>query len=148
MTFQQLLSNSPIIAFPRPGWISNFLNARFRSPDIKLTTAKKILSQYGLEMVAQPRNLPNTRRNRNLIVHTNRGKKILKLYRDDWQTSTITFEHSILGRLAELGFSAPHLLSTPDGLTWLNLENQNYCLFEFIEGRNYSSNFLVRPHRV
>jgi Ser/Thr protein kinase RdoA (MazF antagonist) len=148
MTFQQLLSNSPIIAFPRPGWISNFLNARFRSPDIKLTTAKKILSQYGLEMVAQPRNLPNTRRNRNLIVHTNRGKKILKLYRDDWQTSTITFEHSILGRLAELGFSAPHLLSTLDGLTWLNLENQNYCLFEFIEGRNYSSNFLVRPHRV
>jgi Ser/Thr protein kinase RdoA (MazF antagonist) len=148
MTFQQLLPNSTIIAFPRPGWVSDFLNARFRSLDIQLPTVKKILSQYGLDLVAQPKNLPNTRRNRNLIVQTSQGKKILKLYRDDWQTSTITFEHSILGRLAESGFQAPRLVTTQDDLTWLNIENHNYCLFEFIDGRNYSSNFLVRPHRI
>lgn len=148
MTFQQILPTSYIIALPRPGWVSDFLNARFRSLDIQLATVKEVLSHYGLDTVAPPKNLPNTRRNRNLIVHTSQGKKILKLYRDDWRTSTIAFEHSFLGRLAELDFPAPRLLVTQDGLTWLNLEQHNYCLFDFIDGRNYSSNFLVRPHRV
>ncbi|MGB7874477.1 MAG: phosphotransferase [Anaerolineales bacterium] len=143
-----MLPTSTIIALPRPGWVSDFLNSRFRSLDIQLTTVKKVLSYYGLEMVASPKNLPNTRRNRNLIVHTSQGKKILKLYRDDWRSSTIAFEHSILGRLAELDFVAPRLLPTQDGRTWLNLDKHNYCLFEFIEGKNYSSTFLVRPHRV
>jgi len=137
-----------VIALPRPGWISDFLNSRFRSLDIQLATVKEVLSHYGLEMVASPSNLPNTRRNRNLIVNTSRGKKILKLYRADWRTSTITFEHSVLGRLAELKFPAPRLLSMRDGRTWLKLDSQNYCMFEFIPGRNYSSSFLMRSHRV
>jgi len=148
MTLQHLIPTSPVIAFPRAGWISNFLNSRFRSLDIQLATVKDVLSYYGLDMVSPPKNLPNTRRNRNLIVNTAGGKKILKLYRDDWQTSTIAFEHSVLGRLAELEFPAPRLIPAHDGRTWLNLEDHNYCLFEFIEGRNYSSNYLYRPHRV
>jgi len=148
MTFQELLSTSIIIALPRPGWVSDFLNSRFRTLDIQLANVEKVLSHYELEMIASPKNLPNTRRNRNLIVHTSQGKKILKHYRDDWRTPTIAFEHSILGRLNELDFPAPRLLATQDGRTWINFENHNYCLFEFIEGKNYSSTFLVRPHRV
>jgi Ser/Thr protein kinase RdoA (MazF antagonist) len=99
-------------------------------------------------MVAPPKNLPNTRRNRNLIVNTSQGRKILKLYRADWQTSTIAFEHSILVRLAELDLPAPRLLSITGGWTWLKLDSHNYCLFDFIDGKNYSSSFLMRPHRV
>ena len=148
MTIQQVLPPAYIIAFPRPGRVSDFLNSRFRSLDIQLATVEKIFSFYGLEMTAAPQNLPNTRRNRNLIVHTLQGRKILKHYRVDWRTSSIAFEHSVLGRLAELNFPAPRLLSMRDGKTWLNLDGQHYCMFDFIDGKNYSSNFLMRPHRV
>lgn len=148
MNLQRALLSTYIIAFPRPGRVSDLLNSRCRSLDIQLATVEKIFSYYGLEMTASPQNLPNTRRNWNLIVHSSQGKKILKRYRDDWQTSTIAFEHSVLGRLSELDFPAPRLLSMRDGKTWLNLNGHNFCMFEFIKGRNYSSNFLMRPHRV
>jgi len=148
MIVQQIIPSSYIIAFPRPGRVSDFLNSRFRSLDIQLGAVQKIFSCYELEMTALPQNLPNTRRNRNLIVHTSQGKKILKQYRDDWQPSTIEFEHSVLDKLAILNFPAPRLLAMRDGRTWLNLDGHNYSMFEFIEGRNYSSNFLMRPHRV
>lgn len=148
MIFQQMFPSSYIIALPRPGRVSDFLNSCFRPLDIQLDTVKSVLSSYGFALVAAPQNLPNTRRNRNLIVNTSRGRKILKQYRPDWRTSTIAFEHSILGRLADLDFPAPRLLSTQDGHTWLKLDTHNYCMFEFIKGSNYSSSFLVRPHRV
>jgi len=102
MIVQQIIPSSYIIAFPRPGRVSDFLNSRFRSLDIQLGAVQKIFSCYELEMTALPQNLPNTRRNRNLIVHTSQGKKILKQYRDDWQPSTIEFEHSVLDKLALL----------------------------------------------
>ncbi len=140
--------SSPILSFPRPGRVSDFINSRLRPPDIHPETVAAILSRYGLEMTAPPANLPNTRRNRNLIVHTSQGRKILKHYRADWRASTINFEHSLLSRLAELDFPAPRLVPLPDGRTWLSLETHNFCLFDFIEGANYSSSFLVRPQRV
>jgi Ser/Thr protein kinase RdoA (MazF antagonist) len=148
MISRWMLPTMNIIAIPRPGWVTDYFNARFRSPDIHIDTVNEILSCYGLDIVASPKNLPNTRRNRNLMVKTTQGKKILKLYRDDWKNSTIAFEHSILDNLAQLDFPAPRLLPTQNGRTWLKLGVQNYCLFEFIDGKNFSSRFLVRPQRV
>jgi Ser/Thr protein kinase RdoA (MazF antagonist) len=142
------IPSSNIIAVPRPGWIKDYLNARFRSLDIQLETVIEILSFYQLEIVAIPKNLPNTRRNRNLIVKTTNGKKILKEYRKDWHTSTITFEHSILNRLADLDFPSPRLLPSRNGQTWIHLGTKFFCIFDFIPGNNFSSRFLIRPQRV
>jgi Ser/Thr protein kinase RdoA (MazF antagonist) len=92
--------------------------------------------------------MPNTRRNQNLIVHTTRGKKVVKRYRADWNPETIIFEHSILTRLAETGFPAPRLAATPAGETWVQIDGRHYCVFDFLAGRNYSGSFLLRPQRV
>ena len=148
MNSRLMMLNTNILALPRPGWITDYFKARFRSLDIQLDTVDEVLSHYGLEIESTPKNLPNTRRNRNLIVRTTKGPKILKLYRKDWQDSTITFEHSILTKLAQLEFPAPRLLKTENGHTWLKVDSKNYCLFEFINGKNLSSRFLVRPQRI
>ncbi len=141
-------SGSVILRLPRPGRISAHLHSRLRPPDIDLETVGEILARYGLEMAGSPRNLPNARRNWNLIVHTSAGKRILKLYRHDWRASTIVYEHSILNRLAELDSPAPRLAVALDGSTFLNLEGHNYCLFDFLDGINCSSSFLLRSHRL
>jgi Ser/Thr protein kinase RdoA (MazF antagonist) len=126
----------------------DYLNSQLRSLDVDISRVEAVLGRYGLERIAAPRNLTNTRRNWNLIVLTNRGKKILKLYRRDWPVSTISFEHSVLGELAKLGFPAPRLLMTEGGKTWVESDQDYFCMFEFIEGKNYSSSFLARSHRM
>lgn len=148
MANSQSNSFKPIIFFPRPGRLSDHLNSRLRSLDIDQELVDAVLTQYGFDLTRKPKNLPNTRRNTNLIIETNQGRMVLKKYRPDWLASTIEFEHSILRKLAEMNFSAPRLIPLPDGNTWLNIDGQNYCVFDFIPGRNYSSSFLVRPHRV
>jgi Ser/Thr protein kinase RdoA (MazF antagonist) len=142
-----------IVYFPRPGRLTAHVQSRLRPPDVALSTVEAILNDdYGVRMTAPPENLPNTRRNRNLVVYTTDGKKVFKLYRRDWQPETIEFEHAILLRLAELHSPAPRLTPTSDGRTWVGgrpgLRNDRYCLFEFIDGVNYSSAFLLRAHRL
>jgi Ser/Thr protein kinase RdoA (MazF antagonist) len=126
----------------------DYLNSQLRSLDIDISRVEAVLDRYGLERTAAPRNLTNTRRNWNLIVRTKAGRKVLKLYRRDWPVSTITFEHSVLGELAKVGFPAPRLLKTEAGKTWVKFDQNYFCMFEFIEGKNYSSNFLARSHRI
>lgn len=143
-----LLSSAPIIHFPRPGRWSESLKAARRPPDVDQATLEAILARYGLELESDPHNMPNTRRNQNLIVRTTRGKKVVKRYRVDWNPETIQFEHSILNRLAEVDFPAPRLALTPVGETWVEIDGKNYCVFEFLGGKNYSNSFLLRPQRV
>ncbi len=143
-----ILSSVPIIHIPRPGSWSLNRNAARRSPDIDQSTLDRLLSLYRLQLEADPRNMPNARRNQNLTALTTRGKVVVKRYRADWKSETIDFEHSILNRLAETGFPAPRLIPTPDGNTRVQVDGRTYCLFGFLPGRNYSGSFLLRPQRV
>lgn len=140
--------SSPILSVPRPSRFSAYVQSRLRPPDIEFDTVRQVLAAYGLEQASTLRNLPNARRNRNLIVYTSAGKKVLKLYRSDWRPSTIVFEHSILNQLARLDSPAPRLLATSNGRTFVSKAGQHYALFDFIPGVNYSSCFLLRPHRL
>jgi Ser/Thr protein kinase RdoA (MazF antagonist) len=125
------------------------IRSRLRSPDIERATVRDILAaDYNLKLDGSLDNLPNARRNRNLIVEAGRRRMIFKLYRADWQPEVIDFEHSILRRLAELNCPAPRLIPTRDGRTWVALNGRRYALFEFIDGVNYSSSYLLRPHRL
>ncbi len=143
-----VLPDLQILALPRPGRISAFFQSRLRSLDIEHETVGQVLAAYGLALTAPSQNLPNTRRNRNLIVRTTGGKKVLKLYRQDWREETIRFEHSILHCLALLDFPAPRLLSTAAGASFMTIGRQRYAVFDFIEGTNYTASFLLRPHRL
>ncbi len=147
-TMNSIFTSAPIIHFPRPGRWSETLSARRRPPDIDQPTLEAILNHYRLELASGPRNMPNARRNQNLVLRTTAGKKVIKRYRADWKPATIVFEHSILNRLKETGFPAPCLVKAPDEETCFNTNGQNYCLFDFLDGANYSSSFLLRPQRV
>lgn len=136
-----------VICLPRPPRIIAYIRSRLRPLDIERETVSQVLACYGLELTRQPRNLPNTRRNRNLVVDTTAGKKVFKLYRRDWRTVTIQYEHSILNRLAQDAYPAPRLVASPHAETYISLGGQNYALFDFVNGSNYSSNFLLRTHR-
>src|SRR5215207_59544 len=121
---------STTIYVPRPARLTAQLFSRLRSPDIESHIVRTVLSHYGLQPTGPTRNLPNARRNRNLIVHTQAGKKVFKLYRADWRTVTIAHEHSILEALREMDFPAPRLLVKLNDETRVASDGNNYCLFD------------------
>ena len=139
---------SRIIHLPRPSRISASIKSRMRPPDIGIEIIYDVLDSYGLELINQPQNLPNYRRNLNIVLNTSAGKKVFKLYRSDWRISTIQYEHSLLRRLAEVNFPAPRLVVALDGETYINKMGKNYTLFDFMDGVSYASNFLLRSHRL
>lgn len=148
MNSTPLISFNKIISFPRPGRLKDELKSRTRSLDIDHEIIDYFLTQYDLKLIGKSINLPNARRNTNLIIETTSGKKVLKNYRSDWNISTINFEHSILQKLKSLDFASPRLVPLKDGNTWITVNGLNYCMFDFIQGRNYSSSFLLRSHRI
>jgi Ser/Thr protein kinase RdoA (MazF antagonist) len=83
-----------------------------------------------------------------VIVQTSSGKKVLKRHRARHGTPALTYANSILKRLALLNFPAPRLVATQTGDTIAALDDGNYALFDFVEGTNYSSNFILPVHRV
>ena len=144
----QTSAPSNTMYIPRPARLTAQITSRLRSADIEPETVQSVLAQYGLNQSAPPRNMPNARRNRNLIVYTDAGRMVLKHYRKDWTTNTIAYEHSILNTLAESNFPAPRLRTSLNNETCINLDGRNYCVFEFVNGLNYSWVYLFRPHRM
>jgi Ser/Thr protein kinase RdoA (MazF antagonist) len=140
--------SSNIVHIPRPARLSAHLFASLRSLDIDVETVTEVLSHYDLKFIAPPQNLPNARRNQNLIIHTTSGKKIFKHYRLDWHPSTIIYEHSILKQLEEIGFPAPRLVMTTEGRTFIEKQGNYYAVFDHVDGRNYSMTFLLRSQRM
>ena len=137
-----------ILHLPRPGRLLQFAKARLYQPEIESEEARQILNHYNLALVRPPENLPFGWRNRNMVVHTSAGKKVLKRYRDDWQAETIIHEHSILRKLEETGFPAPRLVATAQGRTWINHGGQHMALFDYVAGENYAASFLPRRQRA
>ena len=139
---------SDTLYIPRPARLTAQITSRLRSPDIDEETTRAVLAQYGLGPLRRPENMPNARRNRNLVVHTQAGKKVLKLYRADWLPDTIAYEHSILRYLCQAGYPAPRLLVSSAGMSVVRHGASNYCMFDFVDGVNYSATFLLRAHRM
>lgn len=137
-----------ILYFPRPRRIGETLFSSFRSPDIEASIVHEILDQYGLHVDGKLRNLPNTRRNHNLIVDTDAGRAVLKRYRADWRPQTIAFEHAVLTKLETLGITAPLPFATAEGETFIRCDGKYYAIFHLIPGRNYASAFLLRSQRL
>jgi Ser/Thr protein kinase RdoA (MazF antagonist) len=137
-----------VLHIPRPGRLISSVKTRVRAPEIEPDIVYHILNHYGLELTGSIRNLTVNKRNRNIIVETSSGRKVLKRYWQGWPDSVIVYEHSILQRLAETNFPAPRLCKTRDGATYFNRLGQNYAIFDYQDGSNYSTNYLFRAHRL
>lgn len=138
---------SPMICIPRPRRMAREIGSRFVAPSVKIEVVHEVLGHYGLDLADSPRNIAGGWRNRNVVVGTSAGKKVLKRYRRKWPVSTIEHELSILGRLAELDFPSPRPNITLSDRTWINVGGWNYALYDHIEGTNYAASFLTRSRR-
>jgi Ser/Thr protein kinase RdoA (MazF antagonist) len=148
MTIKPMLLNNRILYFPRPSRLVEYAKSFLRPIDLDPAVVETVLSSYALEMTRPPANLPLSRRTRNIIVTTPGGKKVLKRYKRRLQIPNIRYSHSILSRLDEQGFPGPRLVAAPDGENIIHYDGENYALFDYIEGINYSLNFLLRTHRL
>lgn len=136
-----------IVALPRPSTLFARLRARLRQSDVEVETVEAILAEYGLDLIKPIRNLPVGRRNTNVEVETNAGRKLLKGYRPQWKSETVRYAHSIMQALSETSFPAPRLTTATNGITFVEWTGTHYALFDYEEGTNYSGRFLLRSHR-
>jgi Ser/Thr protein kinase RdoA (MazF antagonist) len=137
-----------ILRVPRPSRVSSTVAARFGTPVIDPSLIRVLLARYGIAERGSARNIQLGRRNRNMTVITDAGRKVVKMYRPQWTEATVRYGHSILTRLEELNFPAPRLARTLDGADHVQLDDGLFALFDFVPGVNYSLNFLLRRDRL
>ena len=137
-----------VLHVPRPSRISAYVAARVGPRVIDPATVDQVLQRFGLDRTGGPRNLRLGRRSHNMAVTTDRGRKAVKLYRQQWTADTVRYCHSILTRLAELDIPAPRPVRTHEEETWVSLDGGIYAVFDWISGTNYSVNFLLRKTRL
>jgi glycosyltransferase involved in cell wall biosynthesis/Ser/Thr protein kinase RdoA (MazF antagonist) len=101
-----------------------------------------VLQRYQLDLSGAPKGVATGRRSSNLVVPTNKGKKVLRRYRSGWPLTSVAYEHSILQRLAETGFPATRLVQTASEQTWVTMPDGNYALFDFVDGANVTGRYL------
>ncbi len=133
---------------PRPSRVSALVGSRLGQPLIERATVREVLRHYELEPLAASRNLRLGRRSLNAAVTTVRGPKVLKLYRPQWNASTVAYGHAILLELEARGFPAVRLHRTPAGDTAVVRGERVFALFDFVPGVNYSLNYLLRSDRL
>ena len=136
------LSSSSFL-LPRPKRVARAIGAFFSPPTVDVDSVAGVLDQFGLRLVGAPKGVATGRRSRNLVLPTDRGRKVLRRYRNGWPLSTIACEHSILERLAEIDFPAPRLVKTANGSSIVSVAKGNYALFDFVEGANITGRYLT-----
>src|SRR5680860_45589 len=76
---------------PRPSRVSAYFAARLGPAVIDPETVEEVLRRYDLRLAGPSRNLRLGRRSRNVAVTTQRGKKVVKLYRPQWTADTVRY---------------------------------------------------------
>ena len=132
------------ICLPRPGRVREIVKARFRTVDVSKETAQAVVELFGFDRIAGFANVPMGWRNRNVVINTEHGARVLREYPERWTTDAIVFEHSILQRLAEIDYPAPRLVPARAGATLVSVAGSRWALFEFVDGSNLAGCFL-RP---
>lgn len=132
---------------PRPSRLKALLRSRTRPLDIEPDIIQEVLMNYGLFTKRKPANLPLSRRTKNVVVSTNIGRIVIKRYRNILHTDGIRYIHSILSRLSELSFPTLKLIRTPSSADFISLKSGRYAVFNFIDGFNYSLDFILPSDR-
>ena len=138
----------PILRLPRKSRITSSVAARMHDPAIDEETLGAVLEEFGIPRIGTARNIWLSRRNRNVVVATGSGRKVVKLYRPQWSAETVECAHSILRRLEDVRFPAPRLVRRPLGDDQVTTGHGVAAVFDFIDGANLSLHYLLRPDRL
>jgi len=130
-----------MILIPRPGYIRQLLRAKIktRKPALTLAEINPVLAHYDLAEW-QVCTVLSGRNSYNLLLQTNQGKKVLKKYY--WSLPSTLQEHSILNYLSRTDFPSPKLLVNKAGLTYTEIEDKHYAIYDFVDGYCYTHYFV------
>lgn len=132
---------------PRPAKLRHVIAAKTRSSQITEIDIRNVLGVYDLgELEGYGQPTTGSGRSQNLIIKTNRGRKVLKRYKYSLNLEAIDYEHSVLRRLETTGFCAPRLILNRDGETCTELEGRYYAVTDFILGFKYVD-FVISRRR-
>lgn len=68
----------------------------------------------------------------NILVETDQGKKVLKKY--IWDVQSTIYEHSVIQYLKTIKLPVPQLILNNSGMSFTNLDSGHYALYEYLEG--------------
>jgi Ser/Thr protein kinase RdoA (MazF antagonist) len=142
------VNRAPVRAMPRPSRVKAYLAARVEPPVIEPDVVTQVLDRYGLHAAGRRHNLRLGRRSANVVLATDRGPKVVKRYRPQWDEETVRCGHSILVALEDRDFPAVRLTRTPHGATWTSARGHVFGVFEFVSGANLSLLYLRRGDRL
>ena len=104
------------------------------------------MTNYELDFRTEKMKPTRGKRGINIIVDTSNGKKLLKIYNQKLDKSTIIHEHSILNHLKKLNFSSARVVADKSGQSLTHHKNRYYALFDFVEGLYQCRDYVFLPH--
>ena len=124
---------TPLLFIPNPKIIYKNIKNWSKSAEININEVISVLKEYKLKLKGRPTIAQSGERNLSAVIHTDKGKIILKRYQDSLGDSTILLEHSTLDYLKKINFYAVRLLKTKSGNTLARIGNKRFALFKYIE---------------
>ncbi len=114
------------------------LLSRFRlfRPRITVREMTEVLGHYDLGQWKAVRTLEG-RNSCNVVLETSAGTKVLKRYHGSLAKTLV--EHFVIDHLSETDFPCPRLERNDQGLTYYQSGRQHYAIYEYIDGRPWSS---------
>jgi Ser/Thr protein kinase RdoA (MazF antagonist) len=135
------------MTLPKPSRVAGWVAARAHAPRISAADARRVVAQYGHQLIGRPANLSLTWRNRLVVVRTTAGRKVLKRYRETSTADSIAHEHSIIDHLEGRGFPSTRLDHTPSGSSVVDVDGHLHASFDFERGRQLAATFLTAGQR-
>jgi Ser/Thr protein kinase RdoA (MazF antagonist) len=93
-----------------------------------------IFSHYELGVLEHAEALTAGSVQTNLLLHTTRGKFVLRYYRQNRSFNSVVFEANLIAYLKRKGYPCPAILSSKQGKLVGVYKDKPYALFEFLEG--------------
>lgn len=135
-------------SMPRPDRLYQRLRYQQRPLPIDADILRAILAEYGLSITGRVAAAGVPGRSQCVICATSAGAVLLKRYKDTIEPAAALHEHSILQRLAQIGFPAPRLKITCRGETLIQHAGGYYALFDALDGYFHYHQHIFLPEQT
>ena len=131
-----------MILIPRPHNVRRFFSAKINRHKLALSSKEieAVLAHYDLGPWHVEHTLAGGSSSDNMLLQTSRGPKVLKRYRCSLPSTKQ--EHSILRHLAGTDFPFPRLEVSRKGLTYTQLGDRHYAIYDFVDGYRCTDYFM------
>jgi Ser/Thr protein kinase RdoA (MazF antagonist) len=135
-----------MIIIPKPGKMLSelFKKREMIKTDLNSNQIRSVLNNYDLDSWRISKILGGGNSD-NILLETSKGFKVLKKYY--WSIDSTLQEHSILKHLKKNKFISPRLENNKQGLTYTEINNNHYAIYDYIKGYNFEEFFISFKNR-